>query len=132
MPGRYTREGDVKGLISRADDMLVVSRPGDEIALSFDAMKLPTMPGGYKRTFLLYAFGYSKEMDINSASPDVVSPLPFRSMKAYPYAADQSRPLTAAYRDYLERYNTRVVAGPMPRIESTFAEKAGGARPGPR
>src|SRR5262249_20184112 len=63
--GRYTREGDVRELLRRADDMFVISRPGDEIALSFDATKLPPLPSGWKRTFLLYADGFSKEMDIN-------------------------------------------------------------------
>src|SRR5262249_21155312 len=37
MPGRYTREGDVLELLGAVDDMFVVARPGDEIALSFDA-----------------------------------------------------------------------------------------------
>ena len=37
MPGRYTREGDVRPLLTAVDDMFVVARPGDEIALSFDA-----------------------------------------------------------------------------------------------
>ena len=31
---------------------------------------LPPLPAGWTRTFLLHADGYSKEMDINSASPD--------------------------------------------------------------
>ncbi|HKP88004.1 MAG TPA: ASPIC/UnbV domain-containing protein, partial [Blastocatellia bacterium] len=121
MPGRYTREGDVRELLARTDDMFVVSRPGDEIALAFDATKLPPLRAGWKRTFLLYADGFSKEMDINSASPDAVAPLPFHAMKGYPYDASQSYPLTSAHRDYLERYNTRVVAAPVPHIEATFA-----------
>jgi cytochrome c-type biogenesis protein CcmH/NrfG len=123
MPGRYTREGDVRELLSRTDDMFVISRPGDEIALAFDATKLPPLPAGWKRTFLLYADGFSKEMDINSASPDAVAPLPFHAMKGYPYDASQSYPFTAAHRDYLERYNTRIVTAPVPHIETTFAEQ---------
>ncbi|HEX8184515.1 MAG TPA: hypothetical protein VF747_07180, partial [Blastocatellia bacterium] len=120
MPGRYTREGDVRELVSRTDDMFVVSRPGDEIALSFDATRLPPLPAGWKRTFLLYADGFSKEMDINSASPDTVAPLPFHAMKGYPYDKSRSYPLTPARARYLERYNTRVVAAPVPQIETSF------------
>ena len=123
MPGRYTREGDVRKLIARTDDMFVVSRPGDEIALSFDASALPPLPAGWKRTFLLYADGFSKEMDINSASPDAVEPLPFHGMKSYPYDASQSRQLSASRRDWIERYNTRIVAAPVSKIESSFAAK---------
>ena len=121
-PGRYTREGDVKQLLARTDDMFVISRPGDEIVLSFDATKLPPLPSGWKRTFLLYADGFSKEMDINSASPDAVAPLPFHGMKSYPYAANQSYPMTRARRQYIEQYNTRIVAAPVQKIEATFTE----------
>jgi Flp pilus assembly protein TadD len=120
MPGRYTREGDVRELLSASDDMFVVSRPGDEISLSFDATKLPPLPAGWTRTFLLYADGFSKEMDINSASPDQVSPLPFHGMSKYPYSAPEAYPLTDARRDYLERYNTRLVASEVPSIDSLF------------
>jgi hypothetical protein len=116
MPGRYTRQGDVRELLRHTDDRFVVSRPGDEIALSFDATALPPLPPGWKHTFLLYADGFSKEMDINSASPDVVAPLPFHGMKSYPYTAPESYPMTRAHRDYLERYNTRVVAAPVPQL----------------
>ena len=123
MPGRYTREGDVRELVARTDDVFVISRPGDEIALSFDATRLPPLPAGWKRTFLLYADGFSKEMDINSASPDAVAPLPYHGMKDYPYAASQSLPMTAARRAWIEHYNTRIVAAPVPKIESSFAAK---------
>ena len=122
MPGRYTREGDVTGLLARTDDMFVISMPGDEIAVSFDAKLLKPLPSGWKRTFLLYADGFSKEMDINSASPDTVDPLPFHAMSAYPYTAKgESYPMTRAHRDYLGRYNTRVVTAPLPPVESAFA-----------
>jgi Flp pilus assembly protein TadD len=129
MPGRYTREGDVRELLARSDDLFVVSRPGDEIVLSFDAARLPPLPAGWKRTYLLYADGFSKEMDINSASPDAVAPLPFHGMTQYPYSAAESYPMSAARRRVIEQYNTRVVASPVPRIEATFAEQVVGPKP---
>jgi tetratricopeptide (TPR) repeat protein len=116
--GRYTREGDVRELVLTADDMFVVSRPGDELSLSFDATALPPLAPGWTRTFLLYADGYSKEMDINSASPEQVAPLPFRRMREYPYKWPEAYPRTPAHLDYLERYNTRVVGAPLPRLAS--------------
>lgn len=116
--GRYTREGDVEPLLRRVDDMFVVSRPGDEIALSFDATALPALRPGWTRTFLLYAHGYSKEMNPRSARPDTVGPLPFRAMSGYPYGADERYPDTAAHREYQERYNTRVVNRAVPLIET--------------
>ena len=109
MTGRYTREGDVRPLLTRVDDLFVVSRPGDEIALSFDASALPALQPGTSRTFLLYVDGYSKEMDINSASPDSVEPLPFHGMSAYPYGPGEHYPRTTAHEQYRAEYNTRVV-----------------------
>jgi tetratricopeptide (TPR) repeat protein len=113
LPGRYTRFGDVRELLAATDDMFVVSRPGDELALSFDARALKPLPAGWRRTFLLYADGFSKEMDINSSSPHELAPLPFHGMKDYPYSAPETYPATPAHRRYLERYNTRVVAAPV-------------------
>jgi len=116
MTGRYTREGDVRELLLKSDDMFVVSRPGDEISLSFDAQALPPLPAGWTRTFLLYADGFSKEMDINSASPDQLAPLPFHGMSRYPYPATEHYPLTDERRRYLEKYNTRIVTSAVPSI----------------
>jgi tetratricopeptide (TPR) repeat protein len=118
MPGRYTREGDVRQLLLQADDMFVISLPGDEISLSFDARRLPPLPPKWTRTFMLYADGYSKEMDINSASPDQVLPLPFHGMSRYPYPGRESYPMTAARQAYIDRYNTRVVRNEMLSINS--------------
>ncbi len=116
MTGRYTREGDVRELLLASDDMFVISRPGDELILSFAADKLPPLPKGWTRTFLLYADGFSKEMDINSASPDQVGPLPFHGMSKYPYTWPERYPLTKRRRDYLESYNTRIVTSQLDRI----------------
>jgi hypothetical protein len=122
MPGRYTREGDVRELLTTTDDVFVISRPGDEVILSFDATRLPQLPHGWTRTFLLYADGFSKEMDINSASPSAVWPLPFHGMKKYPYTAPDSYPMTEARRALYEKYNTRIVTAEVPSIETTYAE----------
>jgi hypothetical protein len=110
----------VRELLLKTDDLFVISRTGDEISLSFDASRLPKLPAGWTRTFLLYSDGFSKEMDINSASPDQVMPLPFHGMTRYPYSAPEAYPMTEARRAAFEKYNTRVVAWPVPAIETSF------------
>ena len=122
MTGRYTHEGDVRELLLESDDMFVISRPGDELVLSFAADKLPRLPEGWTRTFLLYGDGFSKEMDINSASPDQVGPLPFHGMSKYPYTWPEHYPLTEKRRRYMEKYNTRIVTTQVERIAG-FSEK---------
>jgi hypothetical protein len=106
MPGRYTREGDVRELVDAADDRFVISRPGDEIALRFDASALSPAAASTRRTFLLHSVGYSKEMNLHSASPDLAAPIPFRGMKRYPYFPPARYP----HQDDLERFHTRIVA----------------------
>jgi len=118
MTGYYTREGNVKELLINSDDMFVIARPGDEISLLFDAGQLRPLPKGWTRTFLLYSDGYSKEMDINSATPDEVGPLPFHKMTRYPYSAPESYPLTPERQKYIEEYNTRRVAAPVASMDS--------------
>ena len=119
MPGRYTREGDVAELLRTHDDRFVISRPGDEIVLSFDAARLGPVPDGMRRTFLLYSVGYSKEMDLYSASPDVVPPIPFRAMPRYPYAWPVHYPHDAD----LDRFHTRLVGRPFPALNVRPAER---------
>ncbi|HEX8197953.1 MAG TPA: FG-GAP-like repeat-containing protein [Pyrinomonadaceae bacterium] len=116
--GNFTRLGDVKPLLEQIDDVFVISKTGDEIVLSFPA--LPEPPEGKKYTFLLYADGYSKEMDINSGSPDTVLPLPFKAMKKYPYNADEQFPMTEEKRRIYEEYTTRTVKNALPRIEASL------------
>jgi hypothetical protein len=123
MMGRYTRTGDVLELLTKSDDMFVISRPGDDISVSFDANKLPPLPAGWKRTFLLYADGFSKEMDINSASPDQTAPLPFHGMSRYPYSWPEHYPMSEERQAYMRKYNTRIVTSTIPRIETTIVKR---------
>jgi cytochrome c-type biogenesis protein CcmH/NrfG len=113
--GNFTRPGAVNQLLEAIDDVFVISKTGDELVLSFDA--LPELPKNKKYTFLLFADGYSKEMDINSGSPDAVLPLPFKRMKKYPYAADEQFPMTEEKRRIYDEYTTRPVRDVLPRIE---------------
>jgi tetratricopeptide (TPR) repeat protein len=116
--GNFTRTGDVKPLLNQIDDVFIISKTGDELVLSFDA--LPEPAAGRKYTFLLYADGYSKEMDINSGSPDAVLPLPFKRMKKYPYGADERFPMTEEKQRIYDEYTTRAGRGFLPRLETAL------------
>ena len=121
MAGSYTREGDVLDLLRATDDMFVIAKDGDEIALTFDATGIDPLPDGWTRSYLLRADGFSKEMDINSASPDTVEPLPFRAMSGYPYGPAEHYPESPEHRQYRDRYNTRTVVKQVPSIDASTA-----------
>jgi Flp pilus assembly protein TadD len=125
MTGAYTREGDVRGLVSKSDDLFVIAKPGDEIALSFEAAADRALPQGWSRTFLLMGDGFSKEMDVNSASPDHVEPLPFHGMSGYPYAPSEHYPQSRRFREYRARFNTRRVVSPLPALADAAGRLAG-------
>ncbi len=107
--GNYTRYGDVRPLLLAPDDMYVITRSGDEMQIDFDARRLPQLPAGWKRTFLIYADGFGKDMDINSARPETIGELPFHGMKSYPHSPTDRYPATQRHQEYLRRYNTRTV-----------------------
>ena len=108
MPGRYTREGDVRRAAGAVDDMFVIARPGDEIALSFDAPALPRArrPAG-TRTFLLYRRRLQQGDGHQLRQPDTVEPLPFHGMSAIRMRRTSATPTTAAHREYQTPVHTR-------------------------
>jgi cytochrome c-type biogenesis protein CcmH/NrfG len=109
--GTYTRYGDVTPLLTTTDDKLAVFGSGDEVRLDFDPSTLPALPHGWVRDYFFAANGYEKDMDFYAAEGNFVAPLPFLSMREYPYAPKKSFPLDDAHLNYLLEYNTRHMSG---------------------
>ncbi len=107
MVGKYTRYGPVEKLVSQPDDQLVVMATGDEMTVKFDARALPPVKPGWKRSFFLYAHGYAKDGEPNTAFAKTVAPLPFQRMSNYPPGPRDRAPYSPAYRQYLREYLTR-------------------------
>jgi tetratricopeptide (TPR) repeat protein len=105
-PGLYTRYGDVRELVADVDDRLVIMGSGDELRLHF-MDRLPPLPPGWRRDFLLLVDGWAKDSDANTAFSQTVEPLPFHAMSAYPYPASEHYPGDPAHEAYRRRYNTR-------------------------
>ena len=108
--GSYTRYGNVLPLLTKFDDRYVVFGTGDEIALEFDPSRLPVLPSGWIRDYFFLVNGYEKDMDFYAADGFTVEPLPFKSMRGYPYQ-ENAYPLDRKHMDYLLEYNTRHVSG---------------------
>ncbi len=106
-PGLYTRYGDVRPLLERVDDQLAIVGSGDEVRLRFAGGRLPPLPAGWRRDFLLDVDGWAKDADANTAYAQSVEPLPFHAMSGYPYPASERFPDDAEHRRWRETYNTR-------------------------
>jgi Tfp pilus assembly protein PilF len=108
--GKLTRTGDVTELLTDADDKHVIAGPGDEVTAEFDASGLPTLPAGWKRSFVLRTWGYSKDTAPTTATGGEVYPLPYRAMPQYPYDPKKNPP-PAAVIEYDRKWNTRPAGG---------------------
>jgi hypothetical protein len=106
-PGMYTRYGDVRELAQAVDDKLILMGSGDELRLVFDGSKLPALPAGWTREFLLKVDGWAKDRDANTAFSNSVEPLPFHAMSRYPYPAGEHYPDDEEHNRYRREYNTR-------------------------
>lgn len=104
--GYYTCPGDVTELLQKPDDMYVIMRHGHAIHIAFNPEKLPSLPKGWKRDFVLYSDGFGKDMDMNGAYPLTVEPLPFHKMTRYPYGTGEQYPNTREHIAYRAKYNT--------------------------
>jgi hypothetical protein len=107
MVGNYTRYGAVKTLLNHPDDQLVVMATGDELTVRFSSQGLPPVKPGWKRDYVLYANGWAKDGEPNTAFAKTVNPLPFQRMSNYPPARRDRAPNTPEYREYVREYLTR-------------------------
>jgi hypothetical protein len=106
--GLFTRFGNVLPLLSDPDDQYIIMGPGDEATIEFAVPDQP-LPTGWRRDFLLYSTGWIKDADLNTATGNTVSPLPFHDMSRYPYRQNETYPTGDEHRRYLQEYNTRRV-----------------------
>ena len=63
-------------------------------------------------------------MNIRSATPDTLGPLPFHGMSRYPYGPDEHYPDDPAHTEYLERDNIRAVPRVVPSIDAAALGRA--------
>jgi len=112
--GNYTRYGDVRSLLSAADDRFAIFSSGEGVKLDFDARRLPALRTGWVRDYFFMADGFEKDMDFYAAHAFTVEPLPKHGMKPYPYAPGEEYPDDAAHLGYELNYNTRSRSGKMP------------------
>jgi len=107
--GDFTRFGDVRELLADVDDRFVIMAKGEEVALEFDATALRDLPPGWSRTLVLHSDGYTKDMDLYTAYPETVEPLPYHGMENYPptFASPNEGDLAR----YRREWNTRRIVG---------------------
>ena len=112
--GNYTRYGDVKVLLSTADDMFTVFGSGEGLELEFEPSGLQKMPADWVRDYFFYANGFEKDLDFYAAYAFTVEPLPKHGLASYPYAAGKDYPLDEEHLSYELEYNTRSRSDRLP------------------
>jgi hypothetical protein len=109
LQGYFTRYGDVRELLRKIDDRMVITNAGDELRLKFTAQ--PPVQEGWIRDYIMVGDGWIKDGDYNSVFSKTVLPLPYHGMKDYTLAP-RSLEDDPAYRLHpsdWQTYHTRYV-----------------------
>ncbi len=117
LAGYYTRFGDVRELLEKADDRYVIMNAGDEIRLTFSEPASPKRPqasqaDGLTRDFVLIGDGWVKDGDYNTTASKTVGPLPRHGHPEYAAAKSdeiEADPVYQAHSDDWQRFHTRFV-----------------------
>jgi tetratricopeptide (TPR) repeat protein len=107
--GYCTRHGDVRELLEKIDDRMVITNAGDELRLQFPEQPPPA--AGWKRDYVMVGDGWIKDGDYNSVFSKTVLPLPYHGMKDYTVQPGKLED-DPAYRRHSEdwqEYHTRYV-----------------------
>jgi tetratricopeptide (TPR) repeat protein len=107
--GYYTRFGDVRELLLRADDRYVIMNAGDEMAFRFAAPAPP--PNGWVRDYVIRGDGWIKDGDYNSTFGKTVLPLPYHAKNLYdtPAGRLEDEWVYRQFPDDWQNYHTRYV-----------------------
>jgi tetratricopeptide (TPR) repeat protein len=107
--GYYTRFGDVRELLSKVDDRVVIVNAGDELLLRFAALAAPRE--GWARDYVLVGNGWIKDGDYNSQFSKTVLPLPSRDREYYttPPTRLEDDPVYRRFPEDWQNYHTRYV-----------------------
>jgi hypothetical protein len=81
LTGYYTRYGDVRELLQKADDRYVIMNSGDEMTLRF--AEQPPPAAGWVRDYVIAGDGWIKDGDYNSTFSKTVLPLPYHAKNLY-------------------------------------------------
>ena len=74
--GSFTPVGDILQRVAEDDTSLAVCGPGAEVECTFDAAGLPSLPPGWRRSFVLEAAGHTRDTSPLTAGAGNVLPLP--------------------------------------------------------
>ncbi len=109
LTGHYTRFGDVRELLAKADDRYVIMNAGDEIALKFPAPAGPL--AGWQRDFIWECDGWTRDGNANTRFGTTVLPLPAHGLKSLeqPPGRLEDDPVYRRFPQDWATYHTRYV-----------------------
>jgi len=109
LEGYATRYGDIRELLEKIDDRMVIANAGDEVRLRFTAP--PPPPAGWKRDYVLVGDGWIKDGDLNTVFSKTVLPLPYHGMKDYsvPPGELENDPAYKLHPEDWQNFHTRYI-----------------------